>query len=154
MLYVTAPLRFQRLFLPYRLCSQDSVLATLYVVPMGRVSLPQRGATARVTAQTAATNPHPVVGGPKRNKASSFMIDWCHAERIFTFFNFNAAFFLDDDPRFTSDREKLLRRQRRLQPRVCRWSQRSTMCMSCRLWALYQLDRLSRCVCVCLCQKT
>lgn len=48
-------------------CSQDSVPGTLYVVPMGRVSPPQRGATARVTAQTAATNPHPVVGGPERS---------------------------------------------------------------------------------------
>lgn len=91
-------------------------------------------------------------GRRSREEQSLFIYDWLmpRRENLLIFFNFNAAFFLDDDPRFTSDRENLLRRQRRLQPRVCRWSQRSTMCLSCRLWALYQLDRLSRCVCVCV----
>lgn len=58
------------------------MLGTLYVVPRALVSLLQRGATARVTAQMAATNPHPVVGVLRGAFPLHLLLTDCHAERF------------------------------------------------------------------------
>lgn len=128
--------------------SQGSVLGMLCVALRALVTLLQQGVMARVTAQMAATNPHPVVGGPEGSNDSSFIIDRRHTGRFLLKLYWN--FLCDDVPHFTSFRQNLLRRQWILQPPVCWWSQGSTVRMSCRLQAFYQWDRLPWSVC----QKT